>query len=233
MKSWARLVLGDLKYGDITSHKKKPDKIARMHTHIKAIIFDFGGVLLDWDPRYLYQHYFPNQPQAMEQFLTDTNFYEWNSQQDKGRSFAEGIAKLSEQFPQHKHLIQAYFDHWEDSITGAINGTVDILQKLKQKSYPLYGLSNWSAETFPRAKHDYPFFDWFDDILLSGEVKLNKPDPAIFNLLLTRINHSAPECLLIDDSQPNTDSAKKLGFTTIHFSSPEVLHTELQRLDLL
>ena len=204
-----------------------------MHSSIKAIIFDFGGVLLDWDPRYLYQRYFPENSQAMEQYLKEINFYKWNARQDEGRSFSEGVADLSAQFPEYQLLIQAYFDHWEDSIAGPIAGTVDILHELKQKGIPLYGLSNWSTETFPRAKHKYPFFDWFDDILLSGEVKLNKPDPAIFNLLLTKINYLAPECLLIDDSQPNIDSAKNLGFITIHFTSPQALHTELKSLNLL
>ena len=204
-----------------------------MNSRIKAIIFDFGGVLLDWNPRNLYQRFFPDQPQAMEDFLTEIHFYEWNAQQDKGRPFVEGIAELSMQFPQYAQLIQAYYDNWEDSVTGSIPGTVDILRKLKQDGRRLYGLSNWSAETFPRARQDYPFFDWFDDIFLSGNVKLNKPDPAIFNLLLSKISYLARECLLIDDSQANIDTAKELGFVTIHFTSPEDLQTELQRLDLL
>jgi len=204
-----------------------------MQTPIKAIIFDFGGVLLDWDPRNLYQHYFPEQPQAMEKFLSEINFYDWNAQQDKGRSFSDAIAVHTVKFPQYAHLIQAYYEHWEDSVTGAIPGTVDILHELKGKGYPLYGLSNWSAETFPRARHKYSFFDLFDEIILSGDVKLIKPDPAIFNLLLNKIRYTAPECLLIDDSQANIDTAKKLGFVTIHFTSPERLQTELKRLKLL
>ena len=204
-----------------------------MQTPIKAIIFDFGGVLLNWDPRNLYQHYFPNQPQAMEAFLTEIDFYNWNAQQDKGRSFSDAIAIHSARFPKRAHLIRAYYEHWEDSVTGAIPGTVDILHKLKQKGYPLYGLSNWSAETFPRARHKYSFFDLFDDIILSGDVKLIKPDLAIFNLLLDKIRYSAPECLLIDDSLANINAAKKLGFVTIHFTSPGQLQTELQKLKLL
>ena len=203
-----------------------------MKSDIKAIIFDFGGVLLEWDPRHLYKRFFPGQPQAMDQFLAEINFYEWNAQQDRGRPFAEGIAALSAQFPQHAHLIQAYYDHWEDSVTGAITGTVDILQALKDKGYPLYGLSNWSAETYPRARRKYPFFDLFDDIILSGDVKLNKPDPAIFKLLLSKIKYSAPECLLVDDSLPNIEVAKSLGFNTIHFISPSQLQSELQRYNL-
>jgi 2-haloacid dehalogenase len=204
-----------------------------MKSTIKAIIFDFGGVLLDWDPRYLYRRYFPEQPGAMDQFLAEINFYEWNARQDQGRSFAEGIAELSGRFPQHAHLIQTYFDRWEESISGSINGSVDILRRLKQKGYPLYGLSNWSAETYPRARRKYPFFDWFDDVILSGAVKLNKPDPAIFKLLLNKVGYSAPECLLIDDSQPNIQTANKLGMQTIHFNSPEQLQADLQRLNLL
>jgi 2-haloacid dehalogenase len=169
----------------------------------------------------------------MDQFLAEINFFEWNAQQDKGRPFAEGIAELSLQFPQHAHLIQTYFDRWEESIRGPINGTVELLRKLKQKGYPLYGLSNWSAETFPRARRKYPFFDWFDEVILSGAVKLNKPDPAIFKLLLNKVGYPAPECLLIDDSQVNIETAKKLGLVAVHFRSPEQLHAELQSLNLL
>ena len=204
-----------------------------MPTHIKAIIFDFGGVLIDWNPRYLYRHYFPERPEAMESFLAEINFSAWNEQQDRGRPFKEGIAELSAQFPQHTHLIQAYFDCWEDSIGGPINKSVDLLHRLKQNGYPLYGLSNWSAETYPRVRSKYPFFEWFDDVVLSGAVKLNKPDPAIFELLLNKTGYPAPECLLIDDSQANIDTADKLGFTTVRFISPGQLQIELQRLHLL
>jgi len=204
-----------------------------MNSPIKAIIFDFGGVLLDWNPHNLYQSYFPNQPQAMEDFLNEINFAAWNAQQDKGRPFAEGVAKLSAQFPQYAHLIQAYYEHWDNSIIGPISGTVDILHTLKQDGHPLYGLSNWSTETFPRVLQKYDFFDLFDDMVISGDVKLVKPDPAIFNLLLSKIDYSASECVLIDDSLPNIDTAKELGFTTIHFTSAEQLQLELQEINLL
>ena len=204
-----------------------------MESAIKAIVFDFGGVLLDWNPRYLYQNYFPEQPQAMESFLAEIDFYKWNDQQDQGRLFAEGISELSAQFPHYTHLIQAYFDHWEASIKGPIGESVNILRELKEHGYPLYGLSNWSTETFPRAAHEYPFFDLFDDVILSGAVKLNKPDPAIFNLLLKKTSFAAPQCVLIDDSRSNIDTAKKLGFITIHFTSPEQIQADLRRLNLL
>ena len=204
-----------------------------MKSDIKAIIFDFGGVLIDWNPRYLYQNYFPEQPHAMERFLAEIDFYKWNDQQDKGRPFAKGIEDLSTKFPQHAVLIKKYYECWEESVGGPISGSVEILQKLKQKDYPLYGLSNWSAETYPQVRQKYQFFEWFDDIVLSGNVKMTKPDPAIFKLLLNKIGYTAPECVLIDDSQTNIDTAKKLGFIAVQFSSSEQLRSELQELNLL
>jgi len=203
-----------------------------MNPDIKAIIFDFGGVLLDWDPRYLYQHYFPEQPQAMDQFLAEINFFEWNAKQDQGRPFSEGIAELSSQFPQYTKLIQTYYDRWEESISGPIHGTVELLHQLKQKGYPLFGLSNWSAETYPRARRKYAFFSLFDEVILSGDVKLNKPDPAIFKLFLNKTGYQASQCLLIDDSGTNIETAIELGFIAIQFTSSKQLKTELQRLNL-
>ncbi|MFL7870108.1 MAG: HAD family hydrolase, partial [Anaerolineales bacterium] len=194
--------------------------------------FDFGGVLLEWDPHALYRN-FIEQPQQIDQFLAEVGFATWNAEQDRGRPFAEGVAELSRQFPHRAQLIRAYHDHWEDSIVGPIPGSVAILRKLKRAGYPLYGLSNWSAETFPRVRNKYAFFDLLDDIILSGDVKMIKPDPAIFNLLLTRIGYAAHNCLLIDDSQANVVTAKSLGFNTIHFKSPPQLESELQQLGLL
>jgi 2-haloacid dehalogenase len=204
-----------------------------MTTKIKAIIFDFGGVLLDWNPRNLYRRFFQNDREAMEKFLSEIRFMDWNAQQDKGRPFREGVAILSSQYPQYRHLIQAYHEYWEESIVGEISGTVEIVKKLKQKGYPLYGLSNWSAETFPIARRKYPFFDLFDDIILSGEVKLIKPETEIFHLLLKRIDKVAEECLLVDDSDINISVAQKLGFVTIHYQSPDQLKSELTRIGLL
>ncbi len=194
---------------------------------IKAIIFDFGGVLLDWNPHYLYRKFFDGDHKAMENFLQEIDFSTWNAEQDRGRAFAEGVAVLSEQFPQHAELIRAYPERWEESIGGAIDGTVEILARLKKQGYSLYGLSNWSAETYPRVQHKFEFFGWFEGIVLSGEVKLAKPDPKIYHLLLEKAGVPASECLFIDDSLSNVQAAKALGFRTIHFRSPEQLEAEL------
>jgi 2-haloacid dehalogenase len=204
-----------------------------MTSPIKAIIFDFGNVLLEWNPRYVYQRYFPNDPEGMEHFLEEVDFMNWNAQQDKGRTFAEGVALLSEKFPHHAELIQAYHDNWKDSIGTSYTGTVKLLKEMKQAGYPVYGLSNWSAETFPYARQKYDFFELLDDMVISGQVGHIKPDPEIFHILLEKIGRPAQECLFIDDSPTNIDQAKKMGFQTIHFQSSEQLEIVLRELNLL
>jgi len=157
----------------------------------------------------------------------------WNAHQDKGRSFKEGVAILSAQFPQYADLIQAYQDNWKDSIGKSFTGTVEIMKELKQKGYPLYGLSNWSAETFPLMNGKFDFFDLLDDMVISGEAGYVKPEPEIYEIMLEKIGRPAQECLFIDDSLPNIQQAQKLGFQTIHFESPEQLADELRSMKLL
>ena len=200
---------------------------------IQAIIFDFGNVLLEWNPRLVFRRYFPNDEEGMEKFLHEVNFMDWNAQQDKGRTFAEGVTELSKQFPHYADLIQAYHDNWEHSIGHYFEGTVEIMKELKKAGYSLYGLSNWSAETFPIAQEKYDFFDLLDDRVISGEVGLIKPEPEIFELLLKKIGRPAQECLFIDDAIANIEQAQNLGFATVHFQSPEQLSTELRELHIL
>jgi 2-haloacid dehalogenase len=199
---------------------------------IQAIVFDLGGVLLDWDPRYLYQSYF-EKPQEMEEFLSEIDFASWNSQQDQGRRFAEGVADLSARFPHRAALIRAYHRNWERSISGPIIGTVNLLRALKAAGYPLYALSNWSAETFPLAYQKYQFLHLFNDVLISGAVRLVKPDPRIFRLILSKVGLPAKNCLLIDDSPENIAVASKLGFRVAQFSTAEALEKLLRELELL
>lgn len=200
---------------------------------LPAIIFDVGEVLLHWDPRHLYRKIFNGDNQAMERFLAEIDFFGWNLEQDKGRPFAEGIGILCQQFPQYCHLIRAYGERYEESILGPIQPTIEILRELKEAGYPLYALSNWSAETYPKVRPKYAFFDWFDDILLSGEVNLAKPDERIYALFLERIGRRAEECLFIDDSQANVDVARRLGFKAIRFESPEQLRRALEQMEIL
>lgn len=203
------------------------------NSHIKAIIFDYGNVLLEWNPRHVYNRYFPNDPEGMENFLQEVDFMGWNAKQDKGRTFQEGVASLSAKFPQYKHLIQAYHDRWKDSIGNAHWGTVEILKELKEKGYPLYGLSNWSAETFPYAREKYDFFELFDDMVISGQVGYVKPEPEIYHLMLEKIGRPPQECLFIDDSLANIQQAQKMGIETIHYESSKQLAGELKSIGLL
>lgn len=202
-----------------------PDTIAQP----SAIVFDFGGVLIDWDPLYLYTQLFNGDHQAARQFLEKIGFQEWNRRQDAGRPFSEAVEALCAQFPAECELIRAYDERWRESIAGPIHATVNILRNLREMGYPLYGLSNWSAEKYHLVRPDHEFFDWFEDIVISGEVRLVKPDPRIFSLLLDKIGYSAQACLLIDDTQANINIARQMGFRTIHFRSPDQLNSELYR----
>ncbi len=201
--------------------------------HSPAVVFDFGGVLVDWNPHYLYGQFFADDDAAIDRFLNEIGFVEWNLQQDKGRPFKEAVTVLSAQFPHYAHLIKAYDERYEESIRGPVCGTVKILRLLKDAGYPLYGLSNWSTEKFNLVRPKYDFFSWFDDIVISGAVKLIKPDPQIFALFLKHIQRTAEECVYIDDSAANVAAADRLGFITIHFTSPAQLGIELDRLGVL
>jgi 2-haloacid dehalogenase len=198
-----------------------------------AIVFDFGGVLIDWNPRHLYRKLFPGDERAMENFLEEIDFAGWNLQQDAGRPFSLAVAELVKRFPDYADLIRAYDERWDESVAGPIQGTVDLLPRLKQAGFELHGLSNWSSEKFAITRTKYEFFQLFDTILLSGEVKLLKPDPRIFDVLLERIGRPARECLLIDDSPQNIEAARGLGFEAVPFESPDQLLRELQRRGLL
>ncbi len=197
-----------------------------------AIVFDLGGVLIDWNPRHLYRRLFDDEA-AMEKFLSEVCTPHWNEQQDAGRPFAEAVSLLVAEHPQHEDLIRVFWDRWHEMVAGAIEPTVAVLAELKEAGFPLYALSNWSAETFARARPMFEFFDWFEDLVISGEVKLIKPDPRIFELLLGKIGRPARKCVYIDDSAANASAARELGFQAIHFTSAEQLRKELIGLGVL
>lgn len=192
-----------------------------------ALIFDIGNVLIKWDPRYLYRQFFQNDKTGMENFLAEIDFTGWNMRQDAGRPFATGVADLCSQFPQYCSLIKAYHERWEESIGGAIWPTVAVVKHLKQAGNHLYGLSNFSAEKFPLMQQRYQFFDWFNHIILSGDVGIAKPDQRIFYMMSQRIQRPPQECLLIDDSLPNVQAARQVGFQAIYFRHAEQLKQDL------
>lgn len=182
-----------------------------------ALVFDFGGVLVDWNPRHLYRRLFHGDEAAVENFLTEIGFVPWNLAMDRGRPFAESVAELSARFPQYADLIRAYDTRWEESVPGAIEPTVELLAQLKRAGYPLFGLSNWSSEKFALVRHKYLFLAWFDAYLISGDVKIIKPDPRIYQLLLEKIGKPAAQCIFIDDAATNITAARELGFDAIQF----------------
>jgi len=192
-----------------------------------AIIFDIGGVLVDWNPTYLYRQMFEEDEAELDYFLTVVCSPEWNAKQDAGHSFSEAIAERIKIFPEYTPYIRAYYTRWEEMVKGEITSTVNILSALRDKGYHLYALSNWSAETYPLIYRRFEFLNWFDEVVISGQVKMAKPDPAIFKLLLRRINRQAQQCLFIDDSEQNILAASRLGFQTIHFSSSGRLYSDL------
>ena len=185
---------------------------------IKNIIFDFGGVLLDWNPRYLYKSYF-NNDEEMEHFLADICNGAWNIRQDAGRPFAEAVKELQAKFPEYAEAIQMYDDDWEKMLKCELPESIDLLKELKFMGYGIYGLTNWSAEKIGYAFANYSFFSLFDGIVVSGVEKVVKPDRKIYEILLERYSLKPGECVFIDDNQDNVDMAKVLGINAIRFDN--------------
>ncbi len=181
---------------------------------LKNIIFDFGGVLIDWNPVYLYRNIFDTE-EKMNHFLENICRYDWNILQDAGRPLAEATRILQDQYPGYREEIAIYYGRWDEMLGGAIEENVKLIRPLKEK-YGIYGLTNWSAETIPIAMDRYDFFNDLDGIVVSGVEKVIKPDPRIYQILLERYGIQAEESLFIDDNYVNVKAAQQLGFQTIH-----------------
>ena len=202
-------------------------------SHRSVAVFDLGGVLIDWDPRYLYRKLFCGDDAAMEHFLATVCTPSWNAQQDAGRSFAEACASLKMEHPRHAELIDAWIQRQEEMVPGPIAGTVDILAELRARGVPLYALSNWSAETFPLSLRRFEFLRWFKGVVLSGEAGLLKPDPRIFQLLFETHAIDPAHAVYIDDLPSNVEAAATLGMHSILFTDPSALRSELVKMRLL
>jgi len=194
---------------------------------IKNIIFDLGAVLIGWDPKALYRKIFDSE-EEVDWFLNNICTMDWNEEQDAGRSLKDGTALLVNQFPEHRENIEAYYGRWTEMLTGAIQGTVDILEKfVADPNYKVLALTNWSAETLPWARPLYPFLDWFEGIVVSGEEKCRKPEEKFYNILLDRYELKPEECLFIDDNKRNILAAENMGIQCIHFVSVEDLEIQI------
>jgi 2-haloacid dehalogenase len=197
-----------------------------------TVVFDLGGVLIDWDPRHLYRQLF-DDPDEMESFLAKVTTAEWNGHQDAGRPWAEAIEILVAEHPERRELIEAFRRRWPEMLAGEIPGTVDVLAELRAARVRLVALSNWSAEMFPVALERFDFLAWFEGIVISGEVGVNKPDRRIFEHLAQRFGIEPEEAVFVDDSAANIDAATDLGFCAIHFTGVTALRPALVRLGLL
>lgn len=198
----------------------------------RTVVFDLGGVLIDWNPRHLYRTLIPDE-RAMEEFLGTICTGPWNERQDAGRTIAAAEAELLEKHPQHEDLIRAYYRGFDRMLAGPIDGTVAILGELDARGVPLYALTNWSRETFHHARRRFDFLTRFRGIVVSGELGMMKPDARIFRHLTETHGLAPAECVFIDDSPKNVAGAAAAGLHTIHFTGPDALRSALHAYGLL
>lgn len=200
---------------------------------IDTVIFDLGGVLIDWNPRYLYRKIFSTEDE-ITWFMSNICTSEWNDQQDAGRSFADATEDLVKQFPEHEVPIRAWYGRFPETVSGAIQPTVDLLTQIKQKkAHRLYALTNWSAESFPWAQDNFEFLSWFEGIVVSGQEKTRKPFADFYHILLNRYQVDPARAVFIDDNIKNIKGANEVGLHTIHFTSPQELERDLKKLGVL
>ncbi len=202
-------------------------------TKINTIIFDLGGVLIDWNPEYVFLDAFNGDRQQMQWFFDNICTSDWNEDQDAGYPLSQATANLVAKFPEHESLIKMYYGKWENMLGGAIQGTVNILKKLIElKSYKIVALTNWSHETFPVAQKHFEFLQWFEGIVVSGEEKTRKPFKDIYDITLNRFQITPEKSIFIDDNLRNIEAANALNINGIHFKNPETLIQQLKSFNI-
>jgi 2-haloacid dehalogenase len=204
-----------------------------MSNKIETIIFDLGGVLIDWNPQNVYQTSFDGNTEKINWFLNNVCTMDWNVAQDAGRTIEEANRIKIAEFPEYEKEIKMYYSEWPKMLSGVIKGTFDIFEALKKsKNYNYYALTNWSAETWPIAVDTFPFLKTFEGVVVSGEVKMRKPFDPIYNHILDKFNLDPKTCIFIDDNIDNIATANRLGIHGIHFQSSEQLAKELKKLGI-
>ncbi|MBN8672550.1 MAG: HAD family phosphatase [Chitinophagales bacterium] len=200
-----------------------------MNKSIDTIIFDLGGVLIDWNPMYVYRNYFDAE-EKRNYFFEHICTSDWNEEQDAGRSIVEATQLLVEQFPDWEQPIRDYYGRWTEMLHGPVHETVEIFRQLKASGkYKIYALTNWQADLFNIALVRYNFLHWFDGRVVSGEEKIRKPFPEFYQRLLDRYNVDPGAALFVDDNLRNVKAAEQLGIQSIHFSNPAQFREELKQ----
>lgn len=201
---------------------------------INTIIFDLGGVLIDWNPEYVFLEAFDGNRKKMTWFLENICTSDWNENQDAGYPIKQGTEDLVNQFPDYERYIRMFYGQWENMLGGEISGTVNILKTLiKNNNHKVIALTNFSTETFPIAQKHFEFLNWFKGIVVSGEEKTRKPFESIYNITLKRFDIIAGKSIFIDDNLRNIKAANKLGINGIHFENPEQLKKVLKSYNIL
>ena len=200
---------------------------------IDTIIFDLGGVLIDWNPEYVYLDVFDNDREKMQWFFDNICTPDWNENQDAGYPLQKATEERVALFPEHEERIRMFYGRWEEMLGQAIDGTVTILKSLiDNPNYKVVALTNWSHETFPIALERFEFLHWFEGIIVSGDEKTRKPFPEIYELTLNRFNIKAENSVFIDDNLRNIKAAEALGIYGIHFESPNALINQLKKVSI-
>ena len=202
-------------------------------TEIKNVIFDLGGVLIDWNPEYVYLDVFDGDREKMKWFFDEICTMDWNENQDAGYPLEKATEERVKLFPEYEEWIRIYYGRWEEMLGKQIDGTVAILKQLiDNPNYKVVALTNWSAETFPVALERFDFLHWFEGIVVSGTEKMRKPFNEIYELTLNRFNIEAAQSLFIDDNAKNIEAAEKMGINTIRFNNPTQLKSDLKSLNI-
>lgn len=200
---------------------------------MNTVVFDLGGVLVDWDPRYLLRNVMPGREAEMEAILAEVLNHEWNLARDKGDSWPDAIDALAQEHPQWADVFRVYDERWEETLAGAHEDSVAVLHDLYERGVPLYALSNWSAQKFPHAEERFEWLTWFKGVVVSGRIKLVKPDAAIFRYLMDTFDLEADDIFFVDDHEPNISAARTLGIYAHHYRDAEELRADLRANGLL
>jgi len=194
---------------------------------INAVIFDIGNVLVRWDPRLAYAPLFQGREEDLDYFLNEVCSLDWHTRHDQGMSFRDNIRNRQQEFPEYADMIARFETEWDNMFDGVIEGTVDLLYQLRDRHYPLFGLTNFAAGKYTDFCRKYSFMSLFEDVIVSGVEKVTKPDPRIYRILLDRTAIAAERTLFIDDRQENLRAAEKFGLQTHLFIDAETLAQDM------